>query len=376
MGSTCHLSREHFDAQQEHLRLTHEYMRDLLLFDVDKEKDLGLHFSPGEGHAVEHETNAFDLMGAYHDVVPFECLSAVEQVHFHNGSESNAAAISNRLIDILDIEGLRVNVPPSREGFSMLVERPDGTEHVMPVHVVNVVNTSYWTIDRYGEEVSPVLLPHRFMWRRLAYMGCQVNHVRTSIKICYGWPWNATELISHPGRILETGADNHVTANLMFHHVTLKSFQRAGMPHLYVTDRSLRNVVTTTNMPLNGAKVSLPLLYHQLQQHMRTSYVPDKFAGVIVHHPNFKKVRGLIFDRGAVVIVGTTSEEQTIEALESLRGAIFSCEESPETLAVLAALGPEIRRLCDVSQKVVTHKRAAIKGQLVPSGSGKKARFK
>ncbi len=376
MGSTCHLTREHHVAQREHLDRTQEYMRDLLLFDVDKAKDLGLQFTPSEGHVVEDYTNAFDLFGAYHDVIPYECLSTEDQVHFHNGSERNAAVISHNLIDILDMEGLSVNVPPTGEGFSLAVERPDGTEHVMPVHVVNVVNTSYWTMDRYMDEQPTVLLPHRFMWRRLAYMGCHVNHVRTSIKICYGWPWNATELISHPGRILETGADNHVTANLMFHHVTLKSFQRAGMPHLYVNGRSLRNVVTTTNMPLNGAKLNLPLLYHQLQQHMNTSYNPGKFAGVIVHHPDFKKVRGLIFDRGAVVIVGTTSEEQTIEALNSLRGAIFSCEETPETLAVLAALGPEIRRLCDVNQKVVTHKRAAINGQLVPPGTTKKARYK
>lgn len=377
MGSTCHLTREHQVAQWEHLGQTHEYMRDLLLFDEDKAKDLGLQYIPSEGHVVEGVTNAFGLFGAYHDVVPYECLTPDEQTHFHNGSERNASAVSDSLMDILNAEGLHPNVPPAREGFELAVERPDGSEHVMPVHVVNVVNTSYWTMDRYGDAPTPVLLPHRFMWRRLAYMGCQVNHVRTSIKICYGWPWNATELISHPGRILETGADNHVTANLMFHHVTLRSFQQAGMPHLYVTGRSLRNVVTTTNMPLNGKKLHLALLYHQLKQHMDATYNPTKFAGVIVHHPDFKKVRGLIFDRGAVVIVGTTSEEQTIEALNYLRDAIFSCEDSPETRAILNNLGPEIQRLRGVSQRVNTHKRAAINGQLVPPGSSnKKARFK
>jgi hypothetical protein len=95
---------------------------------------------------------------------------------------------------------------------------------------------------------------------------------------------------------------------------------------------------------------------------------------VIVHHPEFKKVRALVFERGALVIVGTSSPEQTSEALKTLVPSLFRSEESETTRSILASLGPEIQRLRDVSQKVVTHKRSANNGQLVPPGGAKKQR--
>src|SRR5688572_17301764 len=210
MGSVARLSRPHADAQAEHLATSHMYMRDLLLFDKDTRLELNMQFAPSEGYVIDREQDAFDLYSTYHDVVPYECLTKEQQQkHYHNGSEVNAAAISDNLTRILAQQGMRPDGIPSHEGFSLVLDGDDA--HPMPVHVVNVVNTSYWGMDRYGDTVSPVLLGHRFMWRRLPHMGCQVNHVRTSIKFCYGWPWNATELISHPGRVLETGADNHTT---------------------------------------------------------------------------------------------------------------------------------------------------------------------
>jgi len=374
MASVCRLTVDHADAQKAHLAASHQYMRDLLLFDEDTNLELDMTFIPGEGEVVDGWEDAFGLSNTYHDVVPHECLPYELQSKFHNGSEYNASLVRDNLLEVLESRGLSPDVPPPREGFTLDVEGKDGQQHSMPVHVVNVVNTSYWWMDRYGDHISPVLLPHRFMWRRLAHMGCQVNHVRTSIKVCYGYPWNATELISHPGRILETGADNHITADLMFYH-TLRSFKFAGMPDLYVSDRSLRNVVTTMNLPVRNGLL-LPLLYHQLHTHMRTTYEPVQFAGIIVHHPDFKKVRALIFKRGALVIVGTISEQQTIEALKTLAPSLFLSEDTPEARAVLNSLGPDIRKLCDVSQKVVTRKRSAGNGQLVPPGGSKKARHK
>jgi len=374
MASVACLHRPHQEVQREHMAASHQYMRDMLLFDRDVDLELPHTFVPSEGVVFEDMEDAFGLSSTYHDVIPHECLTPAQQdMGLHHGSELNAARIRADLLDVLKEEGLSEDVPPAREGFILPVTDLEGKTHDMPVHVVNVVNTSYWTMDRYGPAIPPVLLPHRLMWRRLQHMGCQVNHVPTSIKLCYGWPWNASELISHPGRILETGSDNPVTADLMFYHVTLPSFQLAGMPNLYVSDRSLRNVVTTMKMPIKG-RLLLPLLYHRLKDHMRTTYNPVQFAGVIVHHPMFKNVRALIFKR-ALVIVGTISKEQTMEALDTLVPPIFRCEESPETLAELAELGPEIQQLRNVNQKVVTNKRVA-NGQLVPPGSTKKVRRK
>jgi len=74
--------------------------------------------------------------------------------------------------------------------------------------------------------------------------------------------------------------------------------------------------------------------------------------------------------------VGTKSEEETIESLKSLVPALLMSEDSPETRAILATLGPEIRALCNVSQKVVSRKRSAVSGQLVPPGGAKKQRRK
>jgi TATA-box binding protein (TBP) (component of TFIID and TFIIIB) len=374
MASVCRLHIDHYDAQKEHLAASHQYMRDLFLFDDDNALELDMIFVPGEGRVVDGVEDAFGLSTTYHDVIPHECLLPELQTQFHNGNELNATLARDCLLDILEERGLSVDTPPPREGFALDVEDTHGQEHSMPVHVVNVVNTSYWWMDRYGDHISPVLLPHRFMWRRMSYMGLQVNHVRTSVKACYGYPFNATELISHPGRILETGADNHITADLMFFH-TLRSFQLAGMPNLYVSDRSLRNVVTTMNLPVKNGLL-LPLLYHQLHTHMRTTYEPIQFAGIIVHHPDFKKVRALIFKRGALVIVGTISKEETIESLKTLVPSLFLSEDTPEARAILNSLGPDIRKLCDVSQKVVTRKRLAGNGQLVPPGGSKKARHK
>lgn len=372
MASVCYLTIDHATAQRKHLTAANQYMRELFLFDDETELDLNMNFSCAEGTVAEGVDDAFGLFHAYHDIVPFECLTPDQQTQFHNGSEYNASLVRDNLLCELDKLALDTETPPPQEKF--VLELDDSED--MPVQVVNVVNTSYWWMDRYNNNHTSTLLGHRFMWRRLTYMGCQVNHVRTSIKICYAWPWNATELISHPGRILETGSDNHITANLMFHHVTLKSFQLAGMPHLYVLDRSLRNVVTTTNIPLPADKrLILPLLFHQFhQQNSKTRYEPGQFAGVIVHHPYFKKVRALIFKQGALVIVGTISIEEAKEALRSLVPQLYHSVESPETLATLAGLGPDIQKLCNVSQKVVTRKRAAGNGQLVPPGGSKKPR--
>jgi hypothetical protein len=85
---------------------------------------------------------------AYHDVVPYECLPPEFQGEFHNGYELQASFIGDSLSKVLAENGMDAHSAPPREGFDLTVEN-EGTTHNMPVHVVNVVNTSYWEMNRY-----------------------------------------------------------------------------------------------------------------------------------------------------------------------------------------------------------------------------------
>ena len=156
---------------------------------VEDASEFTLTFVPSEGwvkepsHPIKREDSepnaeedVFGLFHAYHDVLPRECINADKD--WQNGYEAQAAFIAEGLSKLLAEHDLRPDEPPPQEGFELNITGPDG-EHVMPVHVVNVVNTGYWEMNRYGTNISPVLLPHRFIWRRLPHMGLQVNHVRT-----------------------------------------------------------------------------------------------------------------------------------------------------------------------------------------------------
>jgi TATA-box binding protein (TBP) (component of TFIID and TFIIIB) len=374
MRSVCYLTRPHAEVQAEHLAASQRYMRELLLFDDDTTKTLDMRFRPTEGLVDPTHPDPWGLKTAYHDVIPNECLSPDLRPLYRNGSDYNAAQIRDKLLRVMEEKGLKPDRSPPHEGFVMNLDNDPA--HDMQVDVVNVVNTSYWWLDRYGNNNTQIILGHRFMFRRLSHMGCQINHVRTSAKICFAWPLNATKLISHPGRVLETGSNNHLTASLTFNHATLPAFQYAGMPHLHVSDRTLRNVVTTTNLPIPpGGSLLLPLLYHKMAQHMRATYEPSLFAGVIVHHPEMDNVRALIFNQGAIVVVGTTSIQEATAALRLLVPLIMQATSTPENCAELERLGPEIQKLRNVKQQVFSLKRTA-DSQTPPPGAVKKPRLK
>src|SRR6185503_8462601 len=132
MASVCRLTVDHADAQKAHLAASHQYMRDLLLFDEDTNLELDMTFIPGEGEVVDGWEDAFGLSNTYHDVVPHECLPYELQSKFHNGSEYNASLVRDNLLEVLESRGLSPDVPPPREGFTLDVEGKDGQQHSMP----------------------------------------------------------------------------------------------------------------------------------------------------------------------------------------------------------------------------------------------------
>ncbi len=85
----------------------------------------------------------------------------------------------------------------------------------MEVTVVNMVHSSYCHLPAAaGAGASAqALVAQTFFWRRLQHLGFQQNFAHTSLKVCYIPPLNASHILFHSGRVLETGANNADMAN-------------------------------------------------------------------------------------------------------------------------------------------------------------------
>jgi TATA-box binding protein (TBP) (component of TFIID and TFIIIB) len=328
MATVALLAKETETEQRERLALSQAYMSEFTDFSVDPGSDPEilrdalppLNLILNEGAVERNDPYWRDPLGlcraTMHDVVP---------------TEAECYVVPN------PIPPVEPGVEEALQDAGILYPYPKREQIYVPpdleVSVVNLVHTSYSREPVKNPQVTTVL-SHGFMWRRLMHMGCQKNHVYTSVKICYGWPWNTTHLLFPPGRNLSTGSYNLKVSATMFYASTLQHLRVAGMPNLEVGKREIQNVVATSHLPRKQG-LRLRLLHWRLSSmSIAVRYIPDKFAGAIIWHPNFKKVRILAFKDGAVVCVGAANLVEMEAAYRSILPQLYMNLDTPENLRI------------------------------------------
>ena len=336
MASVARLCVPHEDAQRTHCRLSQEYYEALFAWPVPGQAappPSAPVIRPHEGwvHANWRElsNDPAGTQSASHDIVPHEVLRAADPSTPHqSGIQAICARISEQLQVQLDEYGL---LERARDPTQTLHERFT-VSGCMDVHIVNIVHTTYCGTATATQRKMPKL-PSTWMWRRLAFLGCQENHVHTSLKISYRPPFKAVHLLFSTARVLETGAANETIAHIMFFHATLRYLQSAGVPGLYAQARASQNVVAKSQMP-GEQRLLLELLKCDLGK--QVTYDPLKFAGAVVCDATNKKIKMLAFYLGPIVCVGATDTSRTAYALEAMLPTLLAHTDTPENRARLA----------------------------------------
>jgi TATA-box binding protein (TBP) (component of TFIID and TFIIIB) len=354
MCSVARLRKDHALAQAEHVQ--DAYRAYDALFDFSLKADL-----PPDQYRQQSETqrasraftvrpvegwlskgwNTFsnDPMATshtYHDIVPREVLRDEDPTCTdHSGSvrlcREVAALARQRLDEYGLVDRARDASQPLYEHFTV---RKDASNPGMFVQVVNLVHTSYCTVDdQHDARPRKIVFTTSWMWRRLVFTGCQRNHTYTSLKINFKPPFKSSELLFSIGRVLETGSASEDTSHVNFFDVTLEYFRRSGMPRLHVRKRASQNVVAKSCMP-NGQGLLLDLLQTRMPD--RVTYEPWFFAGAIIRHLDFKKIMMLAFSVGSIVCVGPTDIPAMRAAFDSLYDTLQNHTDTPENRAILA----------------------------------------
>jgi TATA-box binding protein (TBP) (component of TFIID and TFIIIB) len=315
MASVARLVVEHTVAQRQHVERSRQCWLDMMDFSMAADLD-PVDFKheasvppirPWERwvlpQANQLSNDPVGTQNASHDVVPREVLLAQDPSSpFRCGTDFICAQVAAHLREQLDAHGLleRAKDPNAVLNESFYVD----DERTMRVDVVNIVHTSY-CVTPAEQDSKAIKMPSGMMWRRLSFLGCQENHIYTSLKISYVPPFKSVHLLFPPGRVLETGASNESVAHIMFFHATLQYLRATGFEHLSVLSRKSQNVVATSRLPAQR-RLLLELLHHD---HSDTvSYDPISFAGAVVKQSQEnEKIMMLAFYLGAIVCVGAAN---------------------------------------------------------------------
>lgn len=350
MCSVARLAKPHARAQREHVREAYRAYDDLMDFSVPADlppqeyqqqcaaraESRPFRVAPSEGWLLRRcELFSPDPMltrSTLHDVVPREVLRAEDPTtRDHSGTDRIARLVAANARQRLEEYNL---FERARQGEENPLHEHFVVRGNMPVHVVNIVHTSYCTTRR--EKVDrdlKTLFPSLFMWRRLAFLGCQENNTHTSLKISFKPPFKASKLCFSSGRILETGSSNEDVSHVTFFDIMLEYMRLSGMSGLEVRRRASQNVVAKSRMP-DGQRLLLDLLQTRMGHH--TSYNKSSFAGTVIRHPNMKKVMLLAFSAGSIVCVGPKDVPSMRVAFDSLYDALHQHTDTEENRAVLA----------------------------------------
>lgn len=344
MCSVAWLSGPHADAQRAHVARSRAAFVDMFDFTVpadlepaeyarraeSRARSLPFTIRPLEGWAGDGDP--FCLARTFHDVVPRELLRADGARPPHSGNDVICREVARGLRQRLDEYGVLARVRdrenPLHEHF-LVRER-------MAVQVVNIVHTSYCTTaaadaPEPSASAAPILFTSAFLWRRLAFLGCQENHTYTSLKISYKPPFKASQLFFASGRVLETGSSNEDVSHAMFFDATLEYLRAAGMPRVRCQRRASQNVVAKSCMP-DGQQLLLELL--QTRMVGQVTYEPQSFAGAVIRVENLPKVVMLAFPVGSIVCVGPTDIPSMRSAFDALYDTLQNNVDSAHNRAV------------------------------------------
>jgi TATA-box binding protein (TBP) (component of TFIID and TFIIIB) len=349
------LKTPHYEFQKQHMKDAEAYFYALNdfddeLFHHDGRANVGrpqlLHSpEPSEGWLIpEAEDVYYDAMGikySNHDVISHEeLLDEDPNSPYRDGAEREMMTVAKNLRGILSahpkLSSILAHPRPVNEQFCVVDD--------MEVTVVNIVHTSYATAHgippppitpqaRKSRALNKTIIPYTWMWTCLLHLGPQRNHVDTSLKICYPFPFQATGIGFQTGRYLETGAADTDVSRIMFEHVTLQYFRRAGLSSLKIYYRESQNVVATSHMP-RGQR----MLLHLLKWHLPdlVEYDPDAFPGAVITHPVYKDIIVLVFCSGALVSVGPGSTADTRKVFEDIYPLLEKNIDTPENRALEA----------------------------------------
>jgi TATA-box binding protein (TBP) (component of TFIID and TFIIIB) len=302
-ASVYTLTERHDEAQRRHVAAAEAMFARLCFFPDAGPLPLA-RVTPSEGWL---DTRAYawtsDPMGTLrmgHDVVPDGGRT----------TRAHAARIGSALRDAVAATGMPG--PPHAPRPERYFRADD-----MELNIVNIVHTSYFYKPRAPDDA--VLIPQRFVCRRLMTMGLHTNKVHASSKICLIAPFNASKILFPPGRVLETGANNMDMAYLTLAHVILPYLHAAGLTDLRIKTREAQNIVTTSALP-GGRRIDLVALKKCYPDDDMVAYEPANFAGAIIHLERMPApfyipdVSLLVFSAGAVVSVGGSSIASTLQA--------------------------------------------------------------
>jgi TATA-box binding protein (TBP) (component of TFIID and TFIIIB) len=348
MCSVARLVKPHAQAQREHVRESYRAYDALMDFSVpvdlppDEYKrqcvaradTRPFRVAPSEGWLIRRcGLFAEDPMltsNTLHDVVPREVLRAEDPTtRDRSGTDRIAREVGAGVRQRLEEYDLlkRARQSEERPLHEHFVVRQN-----MPVHVVNIVHTSYCTVHG-ADPATKTLFPSVWMWRRLAFLGCQENHTHTSLKISFKPPFKASKLFFSTGRVLETGSSNEDVSHVMFFDATLPYIRLAGLPGIDVRRRASQNVVAKSRMP-DGQRLLLDLLETRMGVHV--SYNKSSFAGTVIRHPDMEKVMLLAFSAGSIVCVGPKDVPSMRVAFDSLYDTLHMHTDTEENRAILA----------------------------------------
>jgi len=363
MCSVARLVKPHAQAQRVHVRESYRAYDSLMDFSIPvdlppadykrqceaRTEARRFRVAPSEGWLSRRcDRLAKDPMltsSTLHDIVPREVLRAEDaSTQDRSGADRIAREVAATVRQRLGEYGLfdRAQHGDERPLHEHFVVRRN-----MPVHVVNIVHTSYCTVHGIDPAIK-TLFPSVWMWRRLAFLGCQENHTHTSLKISFKPPFKASKLFFATGRVLETGSSNEDVSHVMFFDATLAYIRLSGLPGLDVRRRASQNVVAKSRMP-DGQRLLLDLLQTRMCNH--ASYDKDSFAGTVIRHPNMNKVMLLAFAAGSIVCVGPKDVPSMRVAFDSLYDTLHMHTDTEENRAILA------RYRCDTVPKPRGRKR-------------------
>ncbi len=361
MASVAKLTRPHWLAQGDHMTRAQYIHQEL--FDFSAPADLDPEEYQRQSHQVplvqvrplEHRVlhqwehlskDPTGTQSAWHDVVPREVLLERDPLTTdRSGSDVICREVGALLFEKLNEHGL---IDRARDAPHLLHEHFT-VRDCMPIHVVNLVHTSYLVNGREAiVEDAPTSnkskkkkkttrgpttkLVSSFIWRKLAFLGCQENSVHTSQKISFKPPFKVTEILFPPGRVLQTGAFNEDIAHILFYHGTLEYLKRTGLHELRVIRRESQNVVAKSWMP-NHQGLLLELMQHRLQG--QVEYSPEEFAGALVKYLPNPKIKLLAFKVGSVVFVGPADVPAMHAAVEGMYDLLANNVDTPENRVIL-----------------------------------------
>lgn len=348
MCSVAKLVKPHSIAQTEHVEESYRAYDSVFDFSIPGDLDpieyqrrreelrrqRTLSITPSEGwlspRVLQQGRDPFLIGTTCHDIVPRELLREQDpETKDHSGTDVICRAVANEVrsrIEQYDLfSRLNDKKNPLHEHFTV--------HEKMVVHVVNIVHSSYCTLPRAEKHDIKTIFPSTFMWRRLAFLGCQENDTHTSLKISFKPPFKASKLFFATGRVLETGASNENVSHLTFFDATLEYFRQSGLHGLLATSRSSQNIVAKSSMPDNQ-RLLLDLMRPRLGE-KRVTYEKELFAGAVMKHHTMQKVMLLAFSAGSIVCVGPKDVSSMRTAILTFYDTLKMFYDTPENRALL-----------------------------------------